>query len=92
MHASSSPELEFGLDGSLPLLLALLVDEFVVEHRNHLVGFVVGLPPPLLCTVSALVDRFALVLLLLLVFLDTDVAVHPIDLVLLALVGVIRLM
>lgn len=76
------------MDYLLPLILGLLMDEFFVHDGDHLVGFGVGLPPTFFSAITSFLNRLPLELLLLIVFFDADIAMDPINLVLLALVSV----
>lgn len=78
----SSSVIEFGLNDLLPLFFCLLVDHFLIHHRDHLIWFMVGRQPPIfISTISPLLDRLSLTRLFFLVLFDADIPVNPINLI-----------
>ena len=80
--------LKFWVNSTLPLFLGFFMDEFIVENRYHFIRFGIRLSPAFFSTICALVDWFPFILLFLIVFLDTDIPMHPINLVLFAFISI----
>ena len=83
----SSSIVKLRLNSFPSFLLTFFMKQFVVHNRDHLVWFcIVRVPPISLCTIVSLLNRFPLICLLLIIFLDTRVSMHPVHLVLLTFI------
>ena len=85
----SSPIVKFGLNDPPSLFFALFLQQLIIHDGDHFVRLgIVRHPPILLSTVTSLLNWFSLISPLLFILFYTCVFVHPIYLVLLALVCV----